>query len=376
MTDRKSDLLRLRYRRGQVFSSSDLRDQGASEDERRWWHNRAIHEASGVAMGMTVTPLAGAAGAPVFSVQPGVAYDCAGREIVLLREARITIDAKDLASLAESDAARGVSRLAAPPVLPGLPVEPGLPPNMPPIIFIPPRFFPFESHEVKLVIVVLVRRRGGTDCGCGCHGAVSEPCLPLAAGASPATVELDYILGSEPIPGDAAPVARVQFVVTSFFGSSSVVPVILRRFARPVAKPYVASGATLPGRTLWTLWNHPPDADNPLGFEVRVNTAAAGFTDIPLYIAQLEGRLFDPRDPAFVPMFYGQVAETQPDEFTFRLFTPRVPLPGRGGKTANDNFPSSFPAFAQEHDLHVSWLGIQPGVSPFHFAASPGGGSP
>jgi hypothetical protein len=73
------DLQRQRWAPDQLLRSRDLRDQQATGDQLRWWHNRAVHEASGVASGLQVT-LAGQA----VAVEPGVAYDCFGQPLRLL----------------------------------------------------------------------------------------------------------------------------------------------------------------------------------------------------------------------------------------------------------------------------------------------------
>lgn len=71
---------RQRYWQGQTLRSRDLNDQLAVEDEMRWWHNRALHQAYGVVKGLEVSvPLNNRR-----CVSPGIAYDCYGRELRLL----------------------------------------------------------------------------------------------------------------------------------------------------------------------------------------------------------------------------------------------------------------------------------------------------
>jgi hypothetical protein len=73
------DLQRQRWVPDQLLRSRDLRDQQATGDQLRWWHNRAVHEAFGVAAGFQPT-LAGR----LVTVEPGVAYDCSGQPLRLL----------------------------------------------------------------------------------------------------------------------------------------------------------------------------------------------------------------------------------------------------------------------------------------------------
>jgi hypothetical protein len=75
------ELERLRWVPRQLVRSRDLRDQLNISAQLRWWHNRAVHDPFGVASGMEVTLTADAQSA---TVQPGVAYDCAGRALRLL----------------------------------------------------------------------------------------------------------------------------------------------------------------------------------------------------------------------------------------------------------------------------------------------------
>jgi hypothetical protein len=78
---------RQRYWQGQLLRSRDLNDQLTAEAQLRWWHNRALHmsndlsNAYGVVRGLTVT----GQGAPLTAVviEPGLAYDCFGRELLL-----------------------------------------------------------------------------------------------------------------------------------------------------------------------------------------------------------------------------------------------------------------------------------------------------
>jgi hypothetical protein len=75
------DLQRMRHVPRQMLRSRDFRDQGVVDAELRWWHQRAVHDAFGVADGLTVTPFEEVPN--LFTVAPGLAYDCYGRELRL-----------------------------------------------------------------------------------------------------------------------------------------------------------------------------------------------------------------------------------------------------------------------------------------------------
>ncbi len=82
----RAELERQRYRLGQRLRSRDFSDQLDAEAHLRWWHNRALHNAYGVASGYR-TEIAGDA----VIVGRGLAYDCFGRELELRRELEIAL---------------------------------------------------------------------------------------------------------------------------------------------------------------------------------------------------------------------------------------------------------------------------------------------
>jgi hypothetical protein len=81
---------RLLYWRGQALLARDFRGEAAQADERRAWHNRAVHQAFGVAAGLEVT-LPGTSAARTVAVSPGLAYDRTGREILVRRALTIAV---------------------------------------------------------------------------------------------------------------------------------------------------------------------------------------------------------------------------------------------------------------------------------------------
>lgn len=91
MTRQPADIQRLRHVPRELLRSRDFRDQAAFSEQLRWWHNRALHDAFGVASGMGVAPAADAATA---LVQPGVAYDRAGRELLVFSPRLVPLPAQ------------------------------------------------------------------------------------------------------------------------------------------------------------------------------------------------------------------------------------------------------------------------------------------
>jgi hypothetical protein len=142
---------------------------------------------------------------------------------------------------------------------------------------------------------------------------------------------------------DGVPLAQVRFVS----GSLPVEQDFRPPFARALARPHIASGATIPGNTVWELWRETGFAE-PIGVQVTIDTSAAGFTQDPCYFSWLQGPLWN-RDTIgqFTP--FEHIAEAKADEFTFLL------LLEEGEESNND-----FIRVAQEQALYISWLGIQP----------------
>jgi hypothetical protein len=85
---------RLRHGRGERLQRADFDDQAAQDDQLRWWHSRALHQAYGVVTGLEVT-FALVNGVMVAEVAAGLAYDCHGRELLLDRPRRIPVPDDD-----------------------------------------------------------------------------------------------------------------------------------------------------------------------------------------------------------------------------------------------------------------------------------------
>src|ERR1700730_4192138 len=88
----KRQLERVRYWQGQTLRSWDFDSIQAVEAQRRWWHNRALHNAYGVYDGLEVSENRSSTGVlEGIWVEPGVAYDCFGRELILERAQNVPL---------------------------------------------------------------------------------------------------------------------------------------------------------------------------------------------------------------------------------------------------------------------------------------------
>jgi hypothetical protein len=85
---RLTELARVRYWQGQVLASEDLHTQLATDEELRRLHNRTVHRAYGIAVGLGAILDSGA-----IQLTCGMAYDCAGRGLTLERERTVPLPA-------------------------------------------------------------------------------------------------------------------------------------------------------------------------------------------------------------------------------------------------------------------------------------------
>jgi hypothetical protein len=82
----RRDPLRLRHHHGETLAGRDFAAQAGQDDQLRWWHNRALHRAYGIVSGLGISVADGVA-----TVEPGLAYDCHGRELILDRPRRVPV---------------------------------------------------------------------------------------------------------------------------------------------------------------------------------------------------------------------------------------------------------------------------------------------
>ena len=303
-----TELERLRYWQGQMLRSRDFRDQLAIEAQLRAWHNRALHNTFGVSLGLAVSRVpVTTKNDPITAVRAscGLAYDCFGRELIL-QEAR------------------------------EIPVSPA------------------PQGEQSLTLLIRYKetsrfpKRAEVEGGC-----LPGPCSPFGE-------EPDFIWkpSGRVEVADGVPLARVKYddAKTPSLDEECPVPI-----SRPLARPHVASGATIPGNTRWDLWSvMVPEQVINIGVQTTIDTLAAGFTETPCYFAWLQGPLWGRSADDFVAAPFAHIDLAAATGFTFRLWLPAVPILGPV-ITANQDVPAQFPAFAQKHQLFVCWLGIQPG---------------
>lgn len=322
------ELDRVTYWEGQMLRSSDFLGIQRVEDQRRWWHNRAMHNAYGVYQGFQASAVDGNQGQPdVVQVNPGVAYDCFGRELILECRATIQYAAQPLA---QGDVRTLLVRYKRPPSR-------------------------RDSDPVTAVC-------------CFCNGRHSS-----------STIEFVWTDNRRISPQDGVPLGKVggaSFNRGRFSGFRTPP----RR--RALARPHLATGSTVAGNTSWQPWDFTPPLTNvaaffptEIGVQTTIDTSAAGFTQIPQYFAWLQGSIWNPATVQLVPALLPSIANESLDSFTFRLIL-MVPesgvifAEGFAGPVAEPinliQSADDFADFAQQQGLYVAWLGSQmPAATPF-----------
>ena len=324
MQDLKApDLERLRYWQGQKLRRRDFQDQVDMEAQLRWWHNRALHQAYGVARGLEVAGVSNSNGSRIKGVwvEPGIAYDCFGRMLVLQAAKEIP--------LPESSLPTGRAR----------------------------------------VLVIRYKER----CAYPRQPDNSSTCWDTRRSSFLEQPEFQWLDAEQPDPGQGVPLARIRYEQESDTVEPSLDIGFIVPRARALARPRIASGATIPGNTPWEPWE---EKGTPIGVQVCIDTSAAGFTETPCYFAWLQGPLWQAAPGSnrplnlseFFPAPLSHIHDPRFNEFTFRLWGPKFDIQWlEDGKRTNVkysssseiDFPDAFMEFAREQRLSVCWLAIQ-----------------
>lgn len=301
-------LERLRYRAGQLLRSKDFRDQQTIETQLRGWHNRALHNAYGIAKGalgtLAVKEMADQRGV---TVETGIAYDYFGSELVLANT----------------------------------------------------RTVQFTSAQDPMFLVIRRQNQHG-----GHKSDPSPACFMCSAGGAIDT-ELVWMLVKDFSFRDGVPLARTRLSA----GTVRLDPNFRARHARAFARPQIATGTTIPGATSWEVWDIAPAtrASLPmsqlaLSLQVRIDISSAGFTTPPDCFAFLQGPLVvkeeseDPEAPvAKVSLYFEHVDEVTIHSFVFRFLIILVEiLPGSKSRLGRD-----VRRFLTQQKDYVSWLAIE-----------------
>jgi hypothetical protein len=319
----KRKLERVQYWQGQMLRARDFLNLQAVEAQRRWWHNRAIHNAYGVAEGLKsllTSPLAKAKG---ITITPGVAYDISGRELILERQQYVAFPTSFTPNPVSTMSL--LVRYKAPA----------------------PRLRPDEASEL---------------------------CFNSPGSVVAGTAEFVWKAGDRVDPSEGVTILAVKFTKGILLGRD---PSFIQPAPKPVASPLLANGNTIPGSTPWNPWYVllavGPNAGMPpnlVGVETWVDTSAAGFKTVPCYFASLQGPLWNPQTRQLAPAILQSIGDEAINGFTFRLWLQLAQtdfaIEARPAAIATPdvrfsfvNDPFQFQLFAQQQKLYVSWIGCQ-----------------
>jgi hypothetical protein len=272
---------RVTYREGQRLTARDLEDERARKARLRRLHVRHLHATWGIALGYDVR----AAGTGTVAVGPGYALDLAGRDLVLSAHVAIPV-----------------------------PSVPGPATFVLVATFLPDCAFPTSAAA------------GGACLDSPLHPRRERPAL---AWRTPAEFE----------PGPMVPLAHVVVHNGAIQGA---VGQRVRRYARRLVRPLIATGQTDTPAT----WTSPWHMGGFVLLEQTVNTVDAGFTRNPVYFAELVATKSSPDQPPeetarALAQAYGHLSDMTADSFRFRIV-----IPGEFVRTVAD--------------WAVSWVGVEP----------------
>jgi len=305
-TVERGELERLRYWEGQRLPSRDLNDPLSREAELRWWHNRALHDAYGVVRGLELREL----------VDP------------------LTLMPPELLAAIETQVQNpGFNELG---------VTPG------------GAYDAFGRElELRELRTVSPPAGGSSESWILVLRHRSDACRQVYDSTN---VELRWIAKRRWTPQSGVPLAagsHVGLPTGSVFLWVSY-PSLPR--VRPLARPTLAHGATVPGKTAWRSW----ELLNPFtgnlavgGVEVSIDTSSAGFIEVPCYFAWLQEGLPIRSGQEAPPWTLGRVLEATPESFTFSLW-----IRSSSFQTSTAHTSFDFTAEARRR-LSVCWLGIE-----------------
>jgi hypothetical protein len=312
----KRALQRVRYAQGQMLRSVDFRDQLADVAQHRWWHNRALHDAYGVYQGLTPAGVLSGGALVGVTIAAGVGVDCFGRELIV-------------------DSPQTVA----------------LPTNAP-------------RRPVRMVLLIRYGNGGGSA-----SQAMAEICWAVTAPQGASTVSFVWMPLDRVRLWHGVPLAEVIYGET---GPSKLTADFVPPAARPIARPAIAAGETLPAKTAWQTWSvdaplqigHTVLSHTPFGVRTRVDTSAAGFMRTPRYFAWLGGPLFNRNTATLLPDMFSSLADESATGFTFQMWFPPeqlIELAFVANPTGTQiiRTPEAFFPFARQQKLYVRWLACE-----------------
>jgi hypothetical protein len=252
---------RLVYWRGQMLRSADFRRQQRVSAQLRAAHNMALHDVGGVRRGLKATRAETEDGTPIVKVTCGLAFDCLGRELILQRDATV-------------------------------PMPPG-------------------GQEGDRVLL-LIRLRESENGSC-CEERPTECWPSRAVSLLEDSLEFHWM--------DADEARRLHGVALMGLehtgeGWADLDPGLFSApRTRPLSRPKLASGRTIPGESIWRYWFA---GQRLAGLETSIDTSSAGYTHTPHYFASLSAAS-SLTASGFAPPYLTHILQPTPRGFLFRI---------------------------------------------------------
>lgn len=289
-------LERVDFYQGQLLKTRDLQDASDRTSRLGGLHIAAAHDTWGIALGYDVRVNDAAV-----TLQPGIAYDCHGRPIVLSRQLQIPLPH---------------------------PADAGI------------QWYDLAIHYQSVLVA-----EGGSRPDClGNTGSLFEerPGWRWHPAGAKNGDEPSRLAGSLRL-GEEIPLARFQVEGGGDVPLEVRGPIFsFRRHAQGLVRPHIVSGTIEAEKKVENL---------PFHWQMEVDTAEAGFTDTPYYFAQLTqhpwldlgSQIRDGSTPVLGPFL--AIHDAQADSFSLDV---RLLLSGHG-------------ALPETITIRGNWLGIEPG---------------
>jgi hypothetical protein len=369
MTLEQRGIVRLRYRARQRLASDDLLREVADPTELQWWHNRSVHDAFGVVSGLE-TRLVPTGAEVLVELASGLAYDGYGRPLTVRR--RVIVE---LPTWRANQRPGGALLLRAPSDDPWVSPVPGRATD----VRNPPEVCWAEGQRISV--------RDGVPLAC--LTAAELATLPALSGPLPERIAYDRSakaliglgrLSESDLVAALALSTDVAYAdaLRRLYAASQAC--IWPRRARRIARSRLVTGMTIPGDTAWQPWlirtplwasqnfarQLARSTDLPIGFQVRVDTSAHGFTETPRYFAWLQGPLFAVPAQGLPEggVHWDHVDDAGPRGFTFytSLVTTQVLAAFSTGRDLADRplggAASDLLHLLRAEPFHVAWLAV------------------
>ena len=154
-------------------------------------------------------------------------------------------------------------------------------------------------------------------------------CCVAGGPTSAGNVEFVWLDAPQFTTGGGVPLGHLTYLDRAV---PKFVAFVATQKVRPLARPRIGTGSTIPGNTSWQPWTF----DMPLlrgivfsaelGVQTTVDTSAAGFTEIPQYFAWIEGSIWNAQTMQLVPAILPSIDNEALDSFTFRLILMPQPV--------------------------------------------------